>query len=119
MESELLFNGLFRRPTMNERFWNPGANADLLPEKGWQIKGSVSIMDTKENAFLNLNCNYFELDDRIIWMPQEGIWSPKNLQFAKGIQFSLNHQNNLAFGKWKLNYSANVARTYSQYRFGQ
>jgi len=119
LESEFSINGLFRRPTMNERFWQPGANPNLLPEEGWQVNGALSLMSREDAPLLAISSKYFELNNRIVWMPENGIWSPENLQFAKGISLSLNYRNEYRIRKVKLGIQANLTRTMSKYKRGE
>lgn len=119
LETDISINGLFRRPTMNERFWQPGANPDLMPEQGWQLNAALSLLSKENRSLISINGKYFELDNRIVWIPENGVWSPENLQFARGISLSLNHQNEFKFRKVELEIQTNLTHTFSEYSLGE
>jgi vitamin B12 transporter len=82
----------YRYPTLNDRYWVPGGNAALRPEKSlsgefsilrWQPLGPQGILEYSLGGYWN------EVDDWILWLPGNGnIWSPENVQHvqARGIE---------------------------------
>ena len=83
----------FRIPTFNDRFWLPGGNPDLRPERGesydagliW-LSGGLQIELT---TFMN------RLRDQIVWQPTSaGYWSPLNVSRATnyGLETSIDFQ---------------------------
>jgi iron complex outermembrane receptor protein len=81
----------YRVPTFNDRFWEPGGNPDLEPEKGMNYElgtkfsyctGNVSG-NTKVNAF------FMSIDDWILWKNGGSYWYAENVQKveSKGIEF--------------------------------
>jgi vitamin B12 transporter len=84
----------FRVPTMNDRYWVPGGNPDLLPEKSWNLQAGVSYLyhegeDIQSRIALDI---YSLLIDNLIqWVPgEQGIWSPQNVQkvWSRGVEIS-------------------------------
>lgn len=68
----------FRKPTFNEKYWIPGGNPMLHPEKGWggEVSSEWVILDRPENsmhveALLNL---YFQhVDNWIQWVMKDSL----------------------------------------------
>ena len=86
----------FRMPTFNDRFWLPGGNPNLNPERGesfdagliW-LYGGLQIEIT---TFMN------RLRDQIVWQPTSaGYWSPLNVSRATnyGLESSVDFQRAL------------------------
>ncbi|TDQ16393.1 iron complex outermembrane receptor protein [Algoriphagus boseongensis] len=71
----------FKIPTLNDRFWEPGGNPDLLPEESisaelgihWTRKGDINL-ESQVTYYL------MQVDNWIIWMPKGSIWSPENIR---------------------------------------
>ena len=88
----------FRIPTLNDRYWNPGGNLQLLPENGFSTELSVQ----KELKFGKRTVTNFQLtgyaartDNYIIWLPgNQGFFSPQNLRTVgtRGFEFSMNYR---------------------------
>lgn len=88
----------FHAPTLNDRFWTPGGNPDLLPEEGWMFELGA-VKEFKGKSPVTLEINYFNsiIDNWIQWAPTaEGYWSPQNLKEVnnRGLeaQFKIEHQ---------------------------
>ncbi len=85
----------FRLPTINDRYFNPGGNPDLLPEKGWSQELSC-LYQSKFNMSLSLfNRN---LHNGLIWarLDGENFFSSHNLTelWTRGIEFSFDYPFN-------------------------
>ncbi|PEN12789.1 hypothetical protein CRI94_12300 [Longibacter salinarum] len=79
----------FRMPTFNDRFWQPGGNPDLQPERGWSADAGVHWQQPAWHAEATVFHNWRH--DQIIWSPvRSGSWSPENEQrvIARGVEFS-------------------------------
>lgn len=88
----------YRYPTLNDRFWQPGGNPDLLPEYALSSDLSISIENQLgryfwQNIALGGYSNYVE--HWIQWSPDanSGFWRPQNIAtvWARGME-----------GKWDL-----------------
>jgi len=84
----------FRVPTMNDRYWEPGGNPDLLPESSWNIQaGGAYTYHSGESIQSRIAVDIYSLliDNLIQWVPGEaGIWSPENVQkvWSRGVEIS-------------------------------
>jgi iron complex outermembrane receptor protein len=76
------FSGVYRIPTLNDLYWMPGGNPDLLPEQGtsaelglaWNLTlGKTSIL-LRTDAFQSVITNW------ILWVPGNAYWWPCNVQ---------------------------------------
>lgn len=80
----------FRVPTLNDLYWVPGGNPELLPEKGLTTEFGFK----KRKAFNRLHVDATALiffnryHDLIQWLPFGNIWRPvnQNRLDAKGLQ---------------------------------
>lgn len=70
---------LYRMPTMNDLFWQPGGNMDLHPEKGWDLNYTFQRPMVAESSF-RLEAFISHLRDGIVWIPVGGFqWEPRNV----------------------------------------
>lgn len=80
----------FRWPTLNERFWNPGGNPDILPESGFtaDLSATLTVKKHRSEGKISLTPFIQSLENQIIWQPQGGFWSPANLRktLAGGVE---------------------------------
>lgn len=90
----------YRLPTLNDRHWTPGGNADLQAEHGWNAESGVDYATVAGNHSVKLSATGFGhwIDDWILWLPQSaGFWSPLNVRnvFSGGAELNAKHT-------WKL-----------------
>lgn len=96
----------YRLPTLNDRHWRPGGNADLKPEHGWGQE--IGWMATwpfggsqikYEATFFNRNTSNW-----IQWSPSDegSFWSAQNLSkvWSRGIEQRLGVSFGLPKAKW-------------------
>ncbi|MGK0639471.1 TonB-dependent receptor plug domain-containing protein [Schleiferia thermophila] len=80
----------FRWPTLNERYWVPGGNPNILPESGYTADVMISYASKKHRTEGKIFLTPFvqSLENQIIWQPQGSLWSPVNLRktFAGGAE---------------------------------
>ncbi len=97
-------------PTLNDRFWMPGGNLNLLPEESVNAELGVDLK-TKGNTPFWLKGTTYQLwvDNWILWLPNGAIWSPENKRKVKGfgveLETGIEHQiGNVRLKGW-LNYA--------------
>ncbi len=74
---------VYRLPTLNDRYWQPGGNRDLLPEKGREMSGGLIIEKQVKQIAVAAEAGVFDilLDDAIVWFPQTGgVYGAENIQ---------------------------------------
>lgn len=73
---------VYRIPTLNDRYWRPGGDPDLLPESGHSAELGMAA-GTRPGAALRFTgeATWFErrMDNWIIWLPNGAYWTPQNL----------------------------------------
>ncbi|MCB0395158.1 MAG: TonB-dependent receptor [Flavobacteriales bacterium] len=94
-----------RQPTYNERYWVPGGNPDILPERGWGRELGLHWRMNKVKSAYEMDVAWFNsaIDQWIIWLPAtSGIWTPRNLVkvWSRGVEVSVNFEK--SFGKHSL-----------------
>ena len=104
----------YRNPSLNDLYWYPGGNPDLLPENGRTVDLAVKYGFQKGPFKLDLRTGgYFSIvKNWIQWMPTSyRFWVPENVSkvHARGIE---NHID-AAFvkGNWKVTLSGNYVFT--------
>jgi iron complex outermembrane receptor protein len=74
---------LYRLPTFNDLYWNPGGNPNLLPENGYSEEVGIALnYGTKKNSLrFKEEISLFNrtIDNWIIWLPSSLIWTPQNI----------------------------------------
>ena len=79
----------FRMPTFNDRFWQPGGNPDLRPERGWSVDTGLHLSRARWSAEATVFANWRR--DQIVWAPvRSGTWTPENEERvrARGVELS-------------------------------
>ena len=78
----------FRAPTLNERYWQPGGNPDLRPERGWTfdagLRGSRHPFSAEWSVFASIH------RDEISWIRTgSGYFAPFNLRKTRAAGFEI------------------------------
>ena len=95
----------FKVPTLNDRFWNPGGNPDLLPEES--LSGEAGVIWSKTgdlNWSQSLTYYKMSVDNWIIWLPKGSYWTPENIRKVsnQGLEYQGKVDGQLAFWHWEL-----------------
>lgn len=105
----------YRVPTLNERYWQPGGNPDILPEDSKNIDVGFRYSHKKENWTFESELTHFQIwvDNWILWTPSGGFWSPKNLRKVHSRGFELNSKLALQLSDFNFCIGGNYAYTQS------
>jgi iron complex outermembrane receptor protein len=106
----------YKQPTLNELYWQPGGNPNLLPEEAFSTDLSIesTIKKGDMSVYGRLGGYYSKIENWILWIPSTmAYWSPYNVREveSKGIEIYL--KGNIKVGKVNLNTSMNYAYTSS------
>ncbi|MBA3898735.1 MAG: TonB-dependent receptor [Bacteroidetes bacterium] len=71
----------YRLPTLNDLYWNPGGNPNLLPETGWSQEAGIHYSKNLKSFSISAEATAYNrvVDNWIIWLPQNNYWTPQNL----------------------------------------
>lgn len=103
----LQYGEAFRAPTINDRFWQPGGNPTLLPERGrggtWYAEGDVAFR--RLHVHVEAGGFWRTTDQLIIWVPTDkGYWSPENiartLTQGRHIEGSWRREHDRGYWSW-------------------
>ena len=103
---------LYRLPTINDLYWNPGGNTELQPEDGYSNDVGAKInIDLIQNLKLNFETTIFNrnINNWIIWYPSGSYWSPQNILkvWSRGIE--TNSKITYSLNSIKFNLSFNTS----------
>jgi vitamin B12 transporter len=108
----------FNIPTLNDRFWMPGGNPNLKPEKGWSNDIGLKYMFASDKHSLNAELTAYNslITNWIQWVPPaDGSinWTPLNHKkvWARGVEAKINYI--YSHQKWKSELTVNYAYTRS------
>lgn len=76
----------YARPALNDRYWYPGGNLDLLPESGWMLDGDVRMGWKTASCQGHVQTMGWlgTIDHWIQWAPGAGsFWQAENLASVK------------------------------------
>jgi iron complex outermembrane receptor protein len=107
----------YRHPSLNDLYWQPGGNPDLLPEEGFSIETGLKYQASLGPFLLATSLGFYRNHIRnwILWLPSyKGFWEPMNIEevLARGAELDLNLSGNT--GKWSYRLAAQYAYTRSQ-----
>lgn len=94
----------YRLPTLNDLYWQPGGNPDLLPESGWSQEGGLDWQQSFGRHRLSAGVTAFNRTIRnwILWSRPEGqsFWSANNITkvHSRGLEYRLQWQFQTAAG---------------------
>lgn len=84
----------YHHPTLNDLFWQPGGNPDLLSEKGISTEFAAVFSRKASNfSFQGTASTYYsKINNWIIWLPVfKGYWEPLNVKEVRtyGMEYSI------------------------------
>jgi iron complex outermembrane receptor protein len=103
----------FKVPTLNDRFWSPGGNINLVPEES--ISGEIGAKWTKKSKIdFSQHLSYYRMlvQNWIIWMPSGTYWSPQNIREVTNQ--GLEYEGKLAGKIGILHWNSSVSYTFSK-----
>ena len=70
----------YRLPTLNEMYWQPYGNPDLLPESGWNGDIGLKIHSNTTQAAIEAGVHYYErvMNNQIMWLMRGNDHEPVN-----------------------------------------
>ncbi len=107
----------YHHPTLNDMYWQPGGNPDLLPEKGHTMESGIHYV--KELGALKfdnqLTAYYSAIRNWILWLPgSRGYWEPINLWEVRSYGLENHIRLEFSTGETRFQLHGNYALTRSQ-----
>ena len=93
----------YRVPTLNDRYWVPGGNPDVLPEDALHVETGINWsrkVDTWSYSFVGTIYKTW-IRDMIVWIPSGNLWSPTNFQKVQLYGTELNAKSIFISGNYK------------------
>lgn len=87
----------YHLPTLNDLYWQPGGNPDLLPEEGFSVETGLEFQKQFSHHLLKTELTLYRSDihNWIIWTPSfKGFWEPRNIRrvLSKGVEYFIQFQ---------------------------
>ncbi|MCC2548287.1 TonB-dependent receptor plug domain-containing protein [Hymenobacter sp. BT175] len=77
----------YRAPTLNERYWRPGGQPNLLPESGFGYEGGLGYEAIRPGCSLQASMTAYQqlVNDWVQWVahPTDGYYLPRNLKLVR------------------------------------
>ncbi len=110
----LSYRSHFRFPTLNDLYWNPGGNPNLLPELGQTLQAEVEPEMNLGRSTLGVQLSGFiaEVENYILWVPRGGIFEPNNVRRVRSYGASVEAELSAYYGD--LHYTANIGYSYTR-----
>lgn len=97
----------YRLPTLNERFWVPGGNPEILPESGWSEEATLSGEFKRNLSNFSWSLTGFNrnINNWILWSIREGqsYWSANNITRVWSRGMEVRGMFATTWNAWKLN----------------
>ena len=82
----------YHYPDLNDLYWQPGGNPNLLPEEGLnsELGINTSFKEKKLKGQFGVTIFYNDIKNWIIWIPSAmGYWSPQNIKHVVSSGFEM------------------------------
>ena len=113
-ELTLGYSHNYRNPSLNDLYWYPGGNPDLLPEDGRTLDLAAGFHGEEAGAKFDFRVGGYvsKVKNWIQWVPTSyRFWVPENVAqvFARGVESHIDF--NVKQGAWTMNVSGNYVFT--------
>ncbi|HEY5916169.1 MAG TPA: TonB-dependent receptor plug domain-containing protein, partial [Chryseolinea sp.] len=94
----------YRVPTLNDRYWVPGGNPDVLPEDALHVETGINWSRKVDTWSYSIDGTIYKtwISDMIVWVPSGNLWSPTNFQKVQLYGAELNAKSIFTSGNYKL-----------------
>jgi iron complex outermembrane receptor protein len=106
----------YHKPGLNDLYWNPGGNPELLPEEGFTGEIMLAADGKRKSSFLNQELSFYFSDIRnwILWQPSVSgawYWEATNIDLVRAYGAEYNFSSTIRRGHWTYGTSGNYAFT--------
>ena len=76
------YSGVYRIPTLNDLYWIPGGNPNLLPEHGTSAEAGLAWNSVVRTTSISVRADVFQsnINNWILWVPGNSFWWPGNVK---------------------------------------
>lgn len=110
------FSRVYNVPSFNDLYWKTLGNPNLKAEKGYSREVGFTIKSpNKDFQWRNdFSIFYLNLQNRILWLPENGIFRPNNLEkmYSSGIEYLGNFEWQKKLWLFKINPQYQLARSH-------
>lgn len=110
--------GSYRFPTLNERYFAPGGNADLKPETGWGQEMGADFKQTIKDIVFHCALTFYNrtVNNWVVWVPSGNFASPRNLRsvWSRGLETEWGASKKLGKHYFSIQSSINYTATTNQ-----
>jgi iron complex outermembrane receptor protein len=97
----------YHYPSLNDLYWQPGGNPDLLPEDGLSMEAGTEYMTGFGQHYFKAEVTIYrnDIDNWVIWIPSfKGYWEPLNIKnvLSKGVECQIKLQGHLGQVRYSL-----------------
>lgn len=97
----------YHQPSLNDLYWQPGGNPDLLPEQGFTVESGLEFQQLISGLLLKTELSIYrsDIDNWILWIPSnKGFWEPRNIRrvLSTGVEYNLQVQGTTGEFTYKL-----------------
>jgi iron complex outermembrane receptor protein len=111
----------YRTPTLNELFWRPGGNPDLVPEQGWTFESGLHYATSGKYPFVTSSLTGYTrtIEQWIMWMPPikdvRNYWSPINISEVHSSGLEARGDIKVVENTWTFSANAGIDLTWSTF----
>jgi iron complex outermembrane receptor protein len=97
----------YHQPSLNDLYWQPGGNPDLLPEQGFSMEAGIEYHLQLGSNHLKTELTLYrsDIENWIIWIPSfKGYWEPRNISrvLSSGLEYAIQVQGDFRRIHYKL-----------------
>lgn len=99
-------------PGLNDLYWNPGGNINLLPEESVNSELTISYEYTKHGFKWATNTTAYSsgINNMIVWIPlSQWVWGPENISVVRSTGFEADSKIEITRGQSGISLSAGYA----------
>ena len=111
----------YRVPTLNDLYWQPGGNPNLVPEDGWTAETGIEYTSHSDGFEVKTSLTGYVrvIDQWIMWMPPikdvRNYWSPINITKVNTQGLETRASADWNKGKWLFSVNAGLDLTWSTF----
>lgn len=101
-------------PGLNDLYWNPGGNPELLPEESLNGEIALSYENSKPVFQWSANITAYRssINNMIVWVPiTQWVWGPENISKVRSMGFEADGEIKISAGQSKLSLCSGYAYT--------